>query len=100
MIQKISSREIFLKMVQNGSIRKVISIKAIFEDIFIFSPAVGRHLENFRKIFHNSEQSPSFLFYHHKECGHSYKTIYSAGQYLYKNQPGIPIQEAGREEER
>ena len=31
----------FLKMVQNGPIYEVITIKAIFEDIFIFFQAVG-----------------------------------------------------------
>ncbi|MCP4500276.1 MAG: hypothetical protein GY822_09985 [Deltaproteobacteria bacterium] len=41
MIQKILYWKIFLKMVQNGPIRKVITIKVIFEDLFIFSPAIG-----------------------------------------------------------
>ena len=36
MIQKILYWKIFLKMVQNGPIRKVITIKVIFEDLLIF----------------------------------------------------------------
>ena len=54
MIQKILSWENFLKMDQNGPIRKVITIKAIFEDLFIFSPAVGdpgSTLRNFSEDF-------------------------------------------------
>ena len=54
MIQKILYWKIFLKMVQNGPIRKVITIKVIFEDLFIFSPAVGHPcwtLRKFQKIF-------------------------------------------------
>ena len=50
MIQKILSWENFLKMVQNGPIRKVITIKVIFEDIFIFSPAVGHPGSTLRKF--------------------------------------------------
>ena len=50
MIQKILSCENFLKMVQNGSIRKVITKKTIFEDIFIFSPAVGHPGSTLRKF--------------------------------------------------
>ena len=41
MIQKILYWENFLKMFQNGPIRKVIMKKVIFEDFLIFSPAVG-----------------------------------------------------------
>ena len=37
-------------MVQNGPIRKVITIKVIFEDIFIFSPAVGHPGSTLRKF--------------------------------------------------
>ena len=50
MIQKILSWKKFLKMVQNGPIRKVITIKVIFEDIFIFSPAVGHPGWTLRKF--------------------------------------------------
>ena len=50
MIQKKFYRKIFLKMVQNGPIRKVITIKVIFEDLFIFSPAVGHHGSTLRKF--------------------------------------------------
>jgi len=50
MIQKILSWENFLKTVQNGPIRKVITIKAIFEDIFIFYPAVGHPGSTLRKF--------------------------------------------------
>ena len=53
MIQKISSLENVLKMVQNGPIRNVISIKAIFEDIFIFSPAVGHPCSTLRTFSGN-----------------------------------------------
>ena len=41
MIQKILYWENFLKMFQNGPIRKVIMKKVIFEDFLIFSAAVG-----------------------------------------------------------
>ena len=61
MIQKILSCENFLKMVQNGSIRKVITIKTIFEDIFIFSPAVGHPgltLRKFSDDIKNSDHDP------------------------------------------
>ena len=54
MIQKILYWENFLKMVQNGPIRKVITIKVIFEDIFIFSPAVGHPGWTLRKFSKDS----------------------------------------------
>ena len=63
MIQKILSWENFLKMVQNGPIRKVITIKAIFEDIFIFSPAVGHPgwtLRKFSEIFFKKHDDPMY----------------------------------------
>ena len=50
MIQKILYWENFLKMFQNGPIRKVIMIKVIFEDLFIFSPAVGHPGWTLRKF--------------------------------------------------
>ena len=37
-------------MFQNGPIRKVITIKVIFEDFFIFFPAVGHPGSTLRKI--------------------------------------------------
>ena len=43
MIQKNLYWENFLKMFQNGPIRKVITKKVIFEDFLIFSPAVVGH---------------------------------------------------------
>ena len=48
-------------MVQNGPIRKVITIKVIFEDLFIFSPAVGHPgwtLRKFQKIFQKKHDGP------------------------------------------
>ena len=50
MIQKILYWENFLKMFRNGPIRKVITIKVIFEDLFIFSPAVGHPGWTLRKF--------------------------------------------------
>jgi len=50
MIQKILSWKKFLKMVQNGPIRKVITIKVKFEEIFIFFPAVGHPGSTLRKF--------------------------------------------------
>ena len=50
MIQKILYWENFLKMVQNGPIRKVIMREAIFKDNFIFSPAVRHPGSTLRKI--------------------------------------------------
>lgn len=50
MIQKILYWENFLKMFQNGPIRKVIMKKVIFEDFLIFSPAVGHPGSTLRKI--------------------------------------------------
>ena len=50
MIQKILYGENFLKMIQNGPIRKVITIKVIFEVLFIFSPAVGHPGWTLRKF--------------------------------------------------
>ena len=50
MIQKILYWENFLKMFQNGPIRKVIMIKRIFEDFLIFSPAVGHPGWTLRKF--------------------------------------------------
>ena len=46
--------EIFLKIFQNGPIHKDITIKMIFADFFIFSPAVGHPgwtVKKFRMIF-------------------------------------------------
>ena len=63
MIQKILSWENFLKMVQNGPIRKVKTMKAIFEDIFIFSPAVGHPgstLKKFSEIFIKEHFDPIY----------------------------------------
>ena len=37
-------------MIQNGPIRKVITIKVIFEDLFIFPPAVGHPGWTLRKF--------------------------------------------------
>ena len=51
MIQKILYWVKFLKMFQNGPIRKVIVKKLIFEDFLIFSPAVGHPGSTLRKIF-------------------------------------------------
>ena len=42
--------ENFLKMFQNGPIRKVIMKKVIFEDFLIFSPAIGHPGSTLRKI--------------------------------------------------
>ena len=50
MIQKILYWENFLKMIQNGPIRKVIMIKVMFEDFLIFPPAVGHPGSTLRKI--------------------------------------------------
>ena len=50
MIQKILYWEIFLKMLQNGPIRKVIMKKVIFEDFLIFSPALGHPGWTLRKF--------------------------------------------------
>ena len=53
MIQKFLYQENFLKMVQNGPIRKVITINMIFKDLFIFSLVqvfLAGHLENFSKF--------------------------------------------------
>ena len=50
MIQKNLYWENFLKMFQNGPIRKVITKKVIFEDFLIFSPAVGHPGSTLRKI--------------------------------------------------
>ena len=50
MIQKILYWENFLKMFQNGAIRKVIMKKVIFEDFLIFSPALGNPGSTLRKI--------------------------------------------------
>ena len=50
MIQKILYWENFLKMFQNGPIRKVIMKKVIFEDFLIFSPAVGNPGSSLSKI--------------------------------------------------
>ena len=59
MIQKILYWENFLKMFQNGPIRKVIMIKVIFED-FLFFPQVilAGHLKNFRKILSKKHNGP------------------------------------------
>ena len=54
MIQKILYWENFLKMFQNGPIRKVIMIKVIFEDFLIFSPAVGHPGWTLRKFSEDS----------------------------------------------
>ena len=54
MIQKILYWENFLKMFQNGPIRKVIMIKVIFEDFLIFSPAVGHSGWTLRKFSEDS----------------------------------------------
>ena len=50
MIQKNFNTEIFLKMIQNGPIRKVFTIKVIFDYFFIFCPAVGHHGSTLRKF--------------------------------------------------
>ena len=50
MIQKNLYWENFLKMFQNGPIRKVITKKVIFGDFLIFSPAVGHPGSTLRKI--------------------------------------------------
>ena len=50
MIQKNLYWENFLKMYQNGPIRKVITKKVIFEDFLIYSPAVGHPGSTLRKI--------------------------------------------------
>ena len=50
MIQKNFYWENFLKMFQNGPIRKVITKKVIFEDFLIFSPAIGHPGLTLRKI--------------------------------------------------
>ena len=57
MIQKILYWENFLKMFQNGPIRKVIMKKVIFEDFLIFSPAVGNPGSSLSKI---SEDKPKY----------------------------------------
>ena len=60
MIQKNLYWENFLKMFQNGPIRKVITKKVIFEGFLIFSPAVGhlaRHLEKSWKNFSKNRRS-------------------------------------------
>ena len=60
MIQKILYWENFLKMFQNGPIRKVIMKKVIFEDYLIFSPAVGHPgstLRKYWKIFSKNRRS-------------------------------------------
>ena len=54
MIQKILYWENFLKMFQNGPIRKVIMKKVIFEDFLIFSPAVGHPGWTLRKFSKDS----------------------------------------------
>ena len=54
MIQKILYWENFLKMFQNGPIRKVIMIKVIFEDFLFFSPAVGHPGWTLRKFSKDS----------------------------------------------
>ena len=54
MIQIILYWENFLKMFQNGPIRKVIMIKVIFEDFLIFSPAVGHPGWTLRKFSKDS----------------------------------------------
>ena len=69
MIQKILYWEIFLKMFQNGPIRKVITKKVIFEDFLIFSPAVGHPGSTLRKIledfFKKSQvRNSHYLFSH------------------------------------
>ena len=61
MIQKFLYRKIFLKIVQNGPIRKVITMKVIFEDLFIFSPAVGHPgwtLRRFSEDFFKTNVGP------------------------------------------
>jgi hypothetical protein len=50
MIQKNLYWENFLKMFQNGPIRKVITIKVILKTFIFFSPAVGHPGSTLRKI--------------------------------------------------
>ena len=54
MIQKIFYTEIFLEMIQNGPIRKVFTIKVIFDYFFIFCPAVGHPGSTLRKFLEDS----------------------------------------------
>ena len=68
MIQKKLYWGNFLKMFQNGPIRKVITKKVIFEEFLIFSPAVGHPGLTLRKImedfFKKSQvRNSHYLFY-------------------------------------
>ena len=54
MIQKILYWENFLKMFQNGPIRKVIMIKVIFEDFLIFFPSCRSSWLDTQKISEDS----------------------------------------------
>ena len=62
MIQKILYWENFLKMFQNGPIRKVIMIKVIFEDFLIFFPAVGNTGWTLRKFSEDFFKKHDSLF--------------------------------------
>ena len=63
MIQKNFYTEIFLKMIQNGPIRKVFTIKVIFDNFFIFCPAVGHPGSTLRKISEDFFKKLFWSFY-------------------------------------